>query len=69
MPTSNNPEYQLTVCVYDAKQVLLDQLAGSTPGDCGTFVALNGQAQAVSEPCARLYDLLILASGPLLSFP
>ena len=57
-PTSNNPEYQLSVCVFDANKVLLNELPGSTTGDCGTFVALNGQAQVVSQSSAHRCRLL-----------
>lgn len=45
--TSNNPEYQLEVCVFDAKQQLLNQYPGAPAGECAHFIAPNGQPQAV----------------------
>ena len=44
---SNSPDYILSVCVFDADQVLLNQYPGGTKGDCGEFVAPNGARQPV----------------------
>ena len=51
-PTSNNLEYQLEVCIFDSKQVLPNQYPGGAQKDLETFVAPNGQAQAVSRALA-----------------
>ena len=45
--TSNSPEYILSVCVFDANKVLLNQYPGGANGDCGEFVAPNGARQPV----------------------
>ncbi|KAL9129725.1 MAG: hypothetical protein Q9175_007213 [Cornicularia normoerica] len=49
--TCNNPEFQLEVCIKDAKGVLLNKYPGEN--DCGSFVALKGQGQPVSQISPR----------------
>ena len=57
-PEDNNPQYQLEVCVFDAKKVLLNQYSGAPRGECGDFVALDGQPQPV---CTESSSTLIVS--------
>ena len=61
--TSNNPEYQLEVCVFDAKQVLLNQYPGESPGTCALFVAPNGMSQPVRGPPSHHQSLYYTKRG------
>lgn len=58
--TSNNPNYILSVCIYDAKQVRLNQFPGEK--GCGQFVALTGQAEAIDT---ALPHLMYVTVGPV----
>ena len=51
-PAANSPDYVLSVCIYDANQVLLNQYPGED--GCGQFVALNGVAQAIDTALPNL---------------
>ena len=51
--TSNSPDYILSVCVFDANKVLLNQYPGGEAGDCGEFVAPNGARQPVCQVDTR----------------
>ncbi len=64
--TSNSPDYILSVCIYDANQVLQNQYPGED--GCGQFIALNGQAQAIDTALPHLMYVTVGAvdSDPLL---
>ncbi|MCJ1264481.1 hypothetical protein MMC22_004353 [Lobaria immixta] len=59
-PQDNNPEYQLSVCVFDGNGVLLNQYPGAPQGTCGVFVALNGQPQPIDT---ALPNILYVTAG------
>ncbi|KAI4116552.1 MAG: hypothetical protein LQ338_007691 [Usnochroma carphineum] len=58
--TCNSPDYILSVCVYDGKQVLLNQFPGSDPSSCAVFVAPNGGSQPIDT---ALPYLLYVSAG------
>ena len=64
--TCNSPDYILSVCIYDANQVLLNQYPGED--GCGQFVALKGQPQAIDTALPNLMYVTVGAvdDDPLL---